>query len=111
MERKEDNVDDSDESKVNDEKDAILGLLINWDPQIVSLFVQQINLLSKISFDEKKPEIPIWIKMNEEKMISDILLMISIVEYLRSAGSNKSFGWSFVGPNTMVQYIKKLSEH
>ena len=31
--------------------------------------------------------------------------MKSITDYLKDAGSNQSFGWSYIGPNTGIQIL------
>ena len=40
---------------------------------------------------------------------SEGLLMTAITDYLKKAGSNQSFGWSYVGPNTAIQSLKVFS--
>jgi len=35
--------------------------------------------------------------------------MTAITDYLKNAGSNQSFGWSYVGPNTGIQSLKVFS--
>ncbi len=91
------------------EKVEMLGLLINWNPDVVSLFVHQVNLQFKSPIKGKKLEIPDWFRTNDDITTSENLLMKSITYYLKEAGSNQSFGWSYVGPNTGVQSIGVIS--
>ncbi len=86
-------------SSCEDVKRQMLGLLINWNPRVVSLFVEQLKLQSKS---------PTWMP-DDYVITSEALLMTAITDYLKSAGSNQSFGWSYIGPNTGVQSLKVFS--
>jgi len=75
------------------------GLLIEWNPEGVARFVQQMIHLRD---HEGVPPAPPWLNLNQE--ITPATLMEDIVNYLKAAGGGRCFKSDFVAPNTLGQY-------
>ncbi len=85
-----------------EDQEETIGMLFNWDPQVVSLFVEQVNLKP-----EGRPTVPDWLNIvNQSELTNETLLMKGIVDFLVKdiASTEKLFGCTFIGPITMIQY-------
>ncbi len=76
------------------------GLLIEWNPEGVARFVQQMIHLRD---HEGVPPAPPWLNLNQE--ITPATLMEDIVNYLKAPGGGRCFKRDFVAPNTFSQYF------
>jgi len=85
------------------EKEETYGIVFDWDPQVVSLFVEQVNMKP-----EGRPAFPEWLSniFSQSGLTNKILLMKGIANFLLKevASSEKLFGCTFIGPLTLVQY-------
>jgi len=75
------------------------GLLIEWNPEGVVRFVQQMIHLRD---HEGVPPAPHWLNLNQE--LTPETLMEDIVNYWKAAGGGQCFKRDFVAPNTLGQY-------
>lgn len=83
----------------SEDKEQSCGLLMDWDPQVVSLFVEQMNL----NLDGRS-ELPEWIRLNQSGKTSQNLLMTGIVDFIKERGSSrKSFGCVFIAPTGLIR--------
>lgn len=84
-------------------KEETIGIVFNWDPQVVSLLVEQVNLKP-----EGRPAVPEWLNIiGQSGLTNETLLMKGIVDFLLeyvAPSSGKSFGCTFIGPVTLMQY-------
>jgi len=86
-----------------DYKEETIGIVFDWGPQVVSLFVEQVNLKP-----EGQPAVPEWLSniFSQSGLTNEILLMKGIVDFLLKdvASPERLFGCTFIGPLTMIQY-------
>ena len=80
------------------------GILLDWDPQVVSLLVEQSNLNL-----DGRPEAPQWFQLNQTTgKTSTNMLITSIVDHMMekmgSSTSNKSFGRVLIARHTWSQF-------
>jgi len=79
------------------------GILLDWDPQVVSLLVEQSNLNL-----DGRPEAPQWFQLDQTGKTSTNMLITSIVDHMvekmGSSTSNKSFGRVLIARHTWSQF-------
>lgn len=101
------------EDKNMDEKkedEETVPLMINWDPEVCTLFTKQVN--SKLLNEEQTLEVPSWITnaISQDGKVREGMFRTGIVEFLKEAGGTRnSFGSVLILGITKVQFSKVIS--
>lgn len=83
------------------------GLLLKWNPNVVSRFSRQIN--AALQDPNRAAEIHEWISRNEHGLVvTKVGLMKSVVDLMKNMGSKLSFGWIFLAPNDINKFSNVL---
>lgn len=95
-----------------EERPETIGLLVDWNHEGVSIFVEHINAKLVTLSKAEILALPKWIihpMLDHFKKTDEAKLMSGIVAFLKEAGSRESFGNVLIASLSLVQYTKVIS--
>lgn len=97
------------------ERPETIGLLIDWNHEPVSLFLEQANARLALGENQIPQAVPNWFRLHllsnhtERRVRNEATVMTGIAAFLKDAGSRESFGSVLIASNTLIQYTKIVS--